>query len=588
MPDPPPAQRVETALERIEAGEPNAFVDLLRHLGWSSNGEYDYHEPLDPRELPGWHEAASATRSRIVDAACAYLQSGDPEYERLVTVGEPLPSTRAASRGLYLRDSIEQEAGRNLPTPDWHRWAPAMLPRFNLHEDDKQDWIGNALRRAYDEQPQRVLETIRALLQKDIETGRWAPTVEGLDAIWDDAIAEIVANAARVAAAQGCAAVVQPLFAQLAMNDRDRATALVNDLISPETTAFKAGQAEVSLVVARRAINQRLGAAWPAIERAIQASDQFGQELVQALADDPQRDADWWSWLPTPALGDLALRVEQWFFATPSQRELRFFLEVLRNGLIAALVKRGEPESVAAMQALVAACPQTPWLRLRLADAREALRRATWRPPSPAELLTSLANPQRRLVRNDEELLEVILASLDRLHDRLHGWNGLVRSLWNEGASASPKEEDFLSDFVRDHLAQDVPGIVAQREVQVRRLKPRGSGERTDILVTATSAEPCAMQTAASVVIETKGCWNDKLLTAMEHQLKQRYLIDSGHRCGLYLVGWYQHDNGTRQCATASRKTLAQIRAQLDEQAMSLSEGDAQIRAYVLDVRLPS
>jgi energy-coupling factor transporter ATP-binding protein EcfA2 len=60
MPDPPPAQRVETALERIEAGEPNAFIDLLRHLGWSSNGEYDYQEPLDPRELPGWCEAASA------------------------------------------------------------------------------------------------------------------------------------------------------------------------------------------------------------------------------------------------------------------------------------------------------------------------------------------------------------------------------------------------------------------------------------------------------------------------------------------------------------------------------------------------
>jgi hypothetical protein len=463
-----------------------------------------------------------------------------------------------------------------------------MLPCFHFHEEDEQDWISNALRRAYAQQPTRVLETIRALLKTDIEGGRWAPTVHGLAAIWDDDIAEIIADAARVAAARGLTEVVRALFAELSANDRDRAAALANDLISPTTAVAASGQAQVSLAIARRSINQRLGAAWPAIEKAIQAGDEFGRSLILALADDPQRDADWWRWLPTPALGDLTLRVEQWFFANTSNHGQRFSLEVLRNGLIAALVERGEPEAVAAMEAIVDACPQTPWLHWRLTQAREAVRRAAWRPPSPTELLMSLSDPRKRLVRNDEELLMVILASLERLHERLHGWNGLVRSLWNEGASAKPKEEDFLSDFVRDHLEHDLPGIVAQREVQVRRLKPRGGGERTDILVTATHPEPNVAQAIASVVIETKGCWNKELHTAMEHQLKQRYLIDSDHRCGLYLVGWYQRDNGTRQCATASRKTLAQIRALLDEQAMSLSEGDAQIRAYVLDVRLPS
>lgn len=260
------------------------------------------------------------------------------------------------------------------------------------------------------------------------------------------------------------------------------------------------------------------------------------------------------SWLPTPALGDLALGVEKGFFADALRHEASFSLEVLRNGLIAALVERGEPEAVAAMERIVDACPDTPWLQWRLVYAQESLRRVAWYPPSPAELLESIWDARKRLVRNDDELLCVIIASLETLHERLHGWNGLVRSLWDEGPSPRPKEEDFLSDFVRDHLERDLPGIVAQREVQVRRPKPKGSGERTDILVIAKTADARVMQATAAVVIETKGCWHKELHTAMEYQLKQRYLIDSGHRRGLYLVGWFQPAAKTsdqRQCGSA-------------------------------------
>jgi len=185
----------------------------------------------------------------------------------------------------------------------------------------------------------------------------------------------------------------------------------------------------------------------------------------------------------------------------------------------------------------------------------------------------------------------VIIESLARLHERLHGWNGLVRALWNEGASPKPKEEDFLSDFVRDHLEQDLPGIIAHREVQVRRLKPRGGGERTDILVVAQTADARVRQATASVVIETKGCWHKEIHTAMEHQLKERYLIDSGHCRGLYLVGWYQpadKTSGQRQCSSFSKKALEETRLQLEDQAASLSVGEIRIRVFVLDARLPT
>jgi len=591
VPDPPPKERVAAALGEIEAGETIAFVRLLHDLGWSANGEYDYQEPLDLRVLPGWSEADPPTQARIVDAVCAYLESGDPEYERLIATDYALPSTRAAIRALYLRDALEREERRDLPQPDWYRWAPAMLPRFNLHEDDKHDWISDTLRRAYEQQPRRVLDTIERLLAIDLDGGQWVPTAHGLDAIWDQAITKIIDKACRVAAEQGLARPFQALFEQLARNAPDLAVGLGGDLMRRTADTAGSEPAKIGVIVAHALINQRMEVAWPAIWQTVQGNSEFARGLVLALAEDSQREADWWFWLPTPALGDLARSVEYGFFADASRHEASFRLEVLRNGLIAALVERGEPEAVAAMEGIVAVCPDTPWLRLRLVHARESLRRVAWCPPSPAELLETIWDTRKRLVRNDDELLSVIIESLARLHERLHGWNGLVRALWNEGASPKPKEEDFLSDFVRDHLEQDLPGIIAHREVQVRRLKPRGGGERTDILVVAQTADARVRQATASVVIETKGCWHKEIHTAMEHQLKERYLIDSGHCRGLYLVGWYQpadKTSGQRQCSSFSKKALEETRLQLEDQAASLSVGEIRIRVFVLDARLPT
>jgi hypothetical protein len=78
----------------------------------------------------------------------------------------------------------------------------------------------------------------------------------------------------------------------------------------------------------------------------------------------------------------------------------------------------------------------------------------------------------------------------------------------------------------------------------------------------------------------------------MEDQLKRQYLIDEGHRYGLYLVGWFKCDAWNDKCDTRLRQvsnlTFGEAVGRFDAQADALSDGTYSLQAFVIDVRLPS
>jgi hypothetical protein len=95
-----------------------------------------------------------------------------------------------------------------------------------------------------------------------------------------------------------------------------------------------------------------------------------------------------------------------------------------------------------------------------------------------------------------------------------------------------------------------------------------------------------------TVVIEVKGCWNNKLLTAMREQLRDRYLAEGGCRHGLYVVGWFpveQWDADDYRRGGARRQlpaTFDEVRSHFLAQAAELSDGARRVRAVVLDCSL--
>jgi hypothetical protein len=138
--------------------------------------------------------------------------------------------------------------------------------------------------------------------------------------------------------------------------------------------------------------------------------------------------------------------------------------------------------------------------------------------------------------------------------------------------------------FLRRELIES--GIVANREVEIGRVAGARLGSRTDIKVEAiTTADSGRSHNVITAVIETKGCWNPELRSAMQTQLVEDYLVRLAAPAGVYLVGWFDKQ---RWDPRDSRRTRTPNLSYIDAQAEFDIQAAAQppafiVRAVVLD-----
>jgi hypothetical protein len=247
------------------------------------------------------------------------------------------------------------------------------------------------------------------------------------------------------------------------------------------------------------------------------------------------------------------------------------------------------------MQWIVGRLPELDWLPSRLLEAQQMMRIRTWAPLAPKELARLLASKKRLLVQSASDLCELLVESLRRYEEELHGAQNPVRSLWDRQGSGStfrPVEEDSLSDHVGVFLRRELveSGIVANREVEIARVPGAPIGKRTDIRIEALrrSADGSACDTIAAVV-DTKGCWNATLFTALKDQLFNDYMITLQAPVGIYLVGWFDKakwDPKDRRKSHAPDCTLGEAQERLDAQAAAIPAGFL-IRSVVVDCHAP-
>jgi len=198
---------------------------------------------------------------------------------------------------------------------------------------------------------------------------------------------------------------------------------------------------------------------------------------------------------------------------------------------------------------------------------------------APDELLRLLGRADARLVRNDSDLLDLIIVQLDDVQRELTQ-RGASRRLWDfNGSHGTPKDENTISEYVRDELMTrlSAQGFI-DREVEVTR-QLTGIGTRIDLTVTVLTATHPA--STARVIAEAKRVTNDSLTTGMHDQLVRQYLVPTGRRHGIYLVYWAKPEQWH-----GSPADPAQLARNLRQQAAEASEG-LDIRPYILDISYP-
>ena len=205
-----------------------------------------------------------------------------------------------------------------------------------------------------------------------------------------------------------------------------------------------------------------------------------------------------------------------------------------RDDLLGGLTRAGTREAVASVAQLVAQEPSRD-IGWSLAAAIETHRQNGWLPIGHRAIRRIYDDFRSRLVRTEDELLDVVLEQLAQIQEWLSGETPQAFALWDEGAPRRPKDESRISDWYAHSLRTCLEGrrVVADREVEVRNDWGSGVGNRQDIRLSAFaegSRDPIV------VVIEVKCAWNSGVRRALRTQLGDEYLIRGGLTHGIFLV----------------------------------------------------
>lgn len=343
-------------------------------------------------------------------------------------------------------------------------------------------------------------------------------------------------------------------------------------------------------------------AGWSIVWPSIQQNVEFGREVIstaahgvginkmrvgQRLMENQLADLHMWLVHQCPYDEDSARRDNGWI--GPEERIGEF-----RGFLLQHLKGRGTLQACEAVRRIARELPQLDWLKWTLLEAQAVTRRQTWIPPQSKDVLAIANDQPKRLVQSGEQLLDVLMESLQELEKRLQGETPQAEFLWDQVGKNiyKPKDENSFSNYVKDHLDRDLRqrGVIANREVEIRRSTGARPGERVDIQIDAISKRPSGEEyDRISVVIEVKGCWHEELTHAMKTQLVDRYLKEARCQYGLYLVGWFncaQWDDSDRRKQQTPKLSSEDAQTQFDAQATELSRSGITVKAFVMNTGL--
>lgn len=338
----------------------------------------------------------------------------------------------------------------------------------------------------------------------------------------------------------------------------------------------------------------------------LSSSPTLAKRVLLSVANDADsRNKSLCEELTEDEIGDFYLLLCRWFPQSEDPEEKsgfvtqRMAVSEFRSGVLSSLGGRSTLAASAELRRLATALPdQATWLLYRAQQALSAVRRNEWGPFPLADLAAVLANESKRIVRDNGDLMNLVLESLGSLQRHLTETTlPAVEDLWQwEGAGLQRKnfrhkDEEAVSDYVARWLRDQIgpqSGVVVNREVQPVRQR------RTDVLLEAWSHSPRGrkrQEVPLSVTIEVKGCWNREIKSGAKAQLLDEYLRPFGRTHGIFLVAWFYSPSRANfaldQATELKHETFADAMETVAVLVKPAQTAGFEVVPFVLDCRLP-
>jgi hypothetical protein len=521
----------------LKNGEHPSWWKLLQFLGHEDDGrlsEATHKSSLT--SLPRWRHVEPVS-GEIRKYAIDFLANADLHLDRWwPDKGVFYWPAWAGYRALdHFLDDLDDDVGvlMALEPALWAKWAPAIIA-IHMTDEERLGRGGQLSRLCLDRAPEAYHRRIREMLEFQTVGGKGRISFRWyLKGAWDHQIGDLVSELVSKETID-LETLHEGLWLMLEHNHPASKT-----LVTAATQGTVTGERQIRILstAIRHDHGKKWSELWPVLEQdqslgfavlCIAATDDFLNEMT-ALSD--------------AELASLYLYLfEIWKSNRKSSPNFRLPRDVdwMHNAIPRALSERATLSSLAALLKIRDASEELQWISHSIVECRQNMRRTTWTPPTPTELLRLGESKERRFVRSERDLLGVIRESVERFQKRLFGSQPAIGDIWNTvRGHYRPKEENEITDvivrFLRDDLVQR--GIVTNREVEVRPARGGSSGSRTDIHVDAIRRE--VPNDTLRAVVEVKGCWHPELSVAMRSQLVDAYLGDTGISAGVYLVCWF-------------------------------------------------
>ncbi|MCR2807972.1 NACHT domain-containing protein [Paenibacillus soyae] len=596
---PPIDERITLRLEEFEAGHLDAWWQLNWDLG--INDEKGHVEEYEPniKALPSWNKVNANDEVRILSAARKYLLEKNSEATNWFGTDTRYRSAMAGYRALRLVYEQDNTFLLSLTSSHWENWSPVILTQWVTSERNEGMIHGQLVKLAYINAPDRVIADLLRLIDKENQQHSNVFIIRSMKECWDTRLGEVVLNMLKMQSLMPES--IKCLLDELIRNKIVGAEEYAISLIKPELLVVEDSR-KLAINAAVVLLNNSRNVGWDTLWLLKESYPDFvqdvflsfssrvdGHKLIQLLSETALADLYIWLVKRFPHKEDPNHDDEMAHWVGPREEIADF-----RDGILRYLSNKGTLESCNQIERIVSELPEPSWLKWALLEAQSVTRRNTWSPPTPIEVVQLVGNRHRRLVQSESQLLEVLIESLNRLEQKLHGITPAVVWLWNEvdRQKYRPRSENELSDYVKQHLEEDLlgKGIIVNREVEIRRSAGSLPGERTDIHVNAIlPGRSRGTFDAITVIIEVKGNWHREIYHAMETQLVGRYLKEGKCKYGLYLIGWFE---SSRWDVTDNRKSaipscgLQATKDILRDQARSFSKQGVHVRSYVMNLYL--
>ncbi|MCA9499833.1 MAG: hypothetical protein KC588_11620, partial [Nitrospira sp.] len=478
---PSPAERVIAALEKCEALDSAEWWQLLRELSLEANAtNYDSAFEWDLMKLPGWMSAEPTIRERIVLVTEKFILCHAPNSADWLGTGQWKTSVLSDYSALAFLLQTKPGVLHGLSSTQMEKWCPIIVSFPFLHNDRDRAVRDDLLKIAYDKSPNVVLEVAKILIDKEIRTGERIGTATELNTIWDNQIANFLLQYAKSneTKPKAMGSLLSVLFAH---DNTAEARSFAESLLCLPPPQAEPDRTR-AVVAAQTLILDTPDSGWETVWPAIHQDEDFGKEVILGICSDY---ASIGLRLNEGQLADLYVFLRR-HFETPQHPSGEAYycgpldnVDMWRNAIIQVLIHRGNFRACEAIRKLQQEFPELDWLKSVQADAETETRRVTWVPARPQDIVKLANYSELRLVQSGDQLLQVLVESLERFQAQLQGETPEAQFLWDNisNSDAKPKDENTFADYIKIYLEKDLKqrGIVLNREVRIHR------GQRTDI-----------------------------------------------------------------------------------------------------------